>query len=67
MDVLVNNAGFSVFGEFAGMAEEEILGQIQLNVTALTQLTRLLLPAMVAPRGGKIMNVVSTAAFQPGR
>lgn len=50
MDVLVNNAGFSVFGEFAGMAEEEILGQIQLNVTALTQLTGLLLPAMLARR-----------------
>ena len=50
VDVLVNNAGFSIFGEFAGMAEEEILGQIQLNVTALTQLTGLLLPAMLARR-----------------
>ncbi|MFZ0770617.1 MAG: SDR family oxidoreductase [Candidatus Sulfotelmatobacter sp.] len=66
VDVLVNNAGFGMLGEFAGMAEEEILGQIQLNVTALTHLTRLFLPAMVARRGGKIMNVASTAAFQPG-
>jgi uncharacterized protein len=66
VDVLVNNAGFGGFGEFAGMAEEEILGQIQLNVAALTHLTRMFLPAMLARRGGKIMNVASTAAFQPG-
>jgi hypothetical protein len=66
IDVLVNNAGFGVFGEFAGMAEEEILGQVHLNVTALTLLTRLFLPGMLARRNGKIMNVASTAAFQPG-
>ncbi len=66
VDVLVNNAGFGVFGEFSGMAEEEILGQIQLNVMALTHLTRLFLPGMLARRSGKIMNVASTAAFQPG-
>jgi short-subunit dehydrogenase len=66
VDVLVNNAGFGGFGEFASMAEEEILGQIQLNITALTHLTRLFLPAMVERRSGKIMNVASTAAFQPG-
>jgi len=66
VDVLVNNAAFGAFGEFASMAEEEILGQIQLNMTALTHLTRLFLPTMLARRGGKIMNVASTAAFQPG-
>jgi len=66
VDVLVNNAGFEFFGEFAGMAEEEILGQIHLNVAALTHLTRLFLPGMLARRSGKIMNVASTAAFQPG-
>jgi short-subunit dehydrogenase len=66
VEVLVNNAGFGVFGEFSSMTEEEILGQISLNVTALTQLTRLFLPAMLARRSGKIMNVASTAAFQPG-
>ena len=66
VDVLVNNAGFGGFGEFASMAEEEILGQIQLNITALTHLTRLFLPAMIGRRSGKIMNVASTAAFQPG-
>jgi len=66
VDVLVNNAGFGGFGEFAEMPEEEILGQIHLNVAALTHLTRLFLPSMLARRSGKIMNVASTAAFQPG-
>jgi short-subunit dehydrogenase len=66
VDVLVNNAGFGVFGEFAEMPEEEVLGQVQLNVVALTHLTRLFLPAMIERRQGKIMNVASTAAFQPG-
>jgi len=66
VDVLVNNAGFGGFGEFAGMREDEILGQIQLNITALTHLTRLFLPGMLARGRGKIMNVASTAAFQPG-
>ena len=66
LDVLVNNAGFGVFGEFAEMAEEDVLGQIHLNVAALTHLTRLFLPGMIARREGRIMNVASTAAFQPG-
>jgi short-subunit dehydrogenase len=66
LNVLVNNAGYGGYGEFASMSEEEILGQISLNVTALTHLTRLFLPAMLARRAGKIMNVASTAAFQPG-
>src|ERR1700733_7512116 len=66
IDVLVNNAGFGGFGKFAAMPEEEILGQLQLNITALPHLTRLFLPAMLERRKGKIMNVASTAAFQPG-
>jgi uncharacterized protein len=48
------------------MPEEEILGQIHLNITALTELTRLFLPPMIQRRSGRIMNVASTAAFQPG-
>jgi uncharacterized protein len=63
---LVNNAGFGTFGEFASVPEDEILGQIHLNISALTHLTRLFLPSMLARRSGKIMNVASTAAFQPG-
>jgi uncharacterized protein len=66
IDILINNAGFGAFGEFARMPEEEILGQIQLNITALTLLTKLFLPPMLGRRSGRIMNVASTAGFQPG-
>jgi uncharacterized protein len=66
VDVLVNNAGFGVFGKFVerGLAEE--LNMMQLNMTALVALTRLYLPAMIAAGNGKIMNLASTASFQPG-
>jgi len=66
VDILVNNAGFGVFGEFTQMPQEEILGQIDLNIRALTELTRLFLPRMIRRGSGKIMNVASTAGFQPG-
>jgi uncharacterized protein len=66
VDILVNNAGFGWHGEFAHMAEEDAVGQISLNITALTELTRLFLPAMVVRRSGRILNVASTAGFQPG-
>jgi short-subunit dehydrogenase len=66
VDILINNAGFGTYGEFAHMPEQEILGQINLNITALTELTRLFLPLMVQRRSGRIMNVASTAGFQPG-
>jgi len=66
IDILINNAGYGAFGEFATMPEEEILGQIQLNITALTELTHFFLPAMVRRGSGRIMNVASTAGFQPG-
>jgi hypothetical protein len=66
VDILINNAGFGAFGEFAQMSNNEILGQIQLNITALTELTRLFLPAMLSRRSGRIMNVASTAGFQAG-
>ena len=66
VDILINNAGFGAFGAFAQMPEEEILGQIDLNIRALTELTRLFLPSMVQHRRGRIMNVASTAGFQPG-
>jgi short-subunit dehydrogenase len=66
IDILINNAGFGAFGDFAQMPEQEILGQLDLNITALTQLTRLFLPPMLQRHSGRIMNVASTAAFQPG-
>jgi uncharacterized protein len=66
VDILINNAGFGCYGDFAEMPEEEIMGQINLNVTALTELSRFFLPAMIARHSGRIMNVASTAGFQPG-
>ena len=66
VNVLVNNAGFGQYGLFVKNDLEECLRQIQLNVTALTHLTRLYLPVMIACKSGGILNVASTAAFQPG-
>jgi uncharacterized protein len=66
VDILVNNAGYGKFGAFAEVPREDALGQIHLNVTALTHLTRLFLPAMIEQRRGRILNVASTAGFQPG-
>ncbi len=66
VDILVNNAGFGQYGLFVENDLEECLRQIQLNVTALTHLTRLYLPEMIERKSGRILNVASTAAFQPG-
>lgn len=66
VDILVNNAGFGQYGLFVENDLEECLRQIQLNVIALTHLTRLYLPGMVERKNGRILNVASTAAFQPG-
>jgi len=66
IDALVNNAGYGLAGAFVETDLTTELEMIQVNVVALTQLTKLLLPAMVARRRGAIMNVASTAAFQPG-
>jgi short-subunit dehydrogenase len=66
VDVLVNNAGFGQYGLFVENDLEECLRQIQLNVTTLTHLTRLYLPVMIERKSGRILNVASTAAFQPG-
>jgi short-subunit dehydrogenase len=66
VDVLINNAGFGTFGPFAASVLENELAQIQLNITSLTQLTRALLPGMLRRGKGRILNVASLAAFQPG-
>jgi len=66
VDVLVNNAGYGVYGKFAETSFDDDLGLMQLNMTALVVLTRLYLPGMIAARNGKVLNVASTAAFQPG-
>ena len=66
IDILVNNAGFGGLGPFAGRPLDAHLSMIQVNVAALTALTHLFLPGMLARRRGRILNVSSTAAFQPG-
>jgi len=66
VDVLVNNAGFGMRGQFAELDAAGQLEMVQLNVVALTSLTRLFLPGMIARRKGGVLNVASTAAFQPG-
>jgi short-subunit dehydrogenase len=64
--VLVNNAGFGMRKEFAHTDWSVLEQMIQLNITALTHLTRLFLPAMILQGSGKILNIASTAAFFPG-
>jgi uncharacterized protein len=66
VDVLVNNAGFGSYGLFAESDERTQIEMLQVNVVALTRLTRLFLPAMIERGRGRVMNVASTAAFQPG-
>jgi hypothetical protein len=66
IDVLVNNAGVGAQGAFAALPLERQLQMIQLNVVALTALTRLLLPSMLERGRGGVLNVGSVAAFQPG-
>ena len=65
IDYLINNAGFGNYGNFADHEAATELEQIQVNITALTALTRGLLPGMLGRRNGRILNVASTAAFQP--
>jgi short-subunit dehydrogenase len=66
VDVLVNNAGFGTHGPFAEADLASQLAMMQVNMVAPTHLTRLFLPAMIQRKTGKILNVASTAAFQPG-
>jgi short-subunit dehydrogenase len=66
IDVLVNNAGFGLGGEFAETELTRELEMIQVNIAALTHLTKLFLPAMIKRKSGRILNVASTAAFVPG-
>ena len=65
VDILINNAGFATQGDFETTDADALHGQVMLNVTALVDLTRAFLPAMVERRSGIIVNVASTAAFLP--
>ncbi len=66
IDALVNNAGFASYGLFHEIDMTSELQMIQVNVVCLTHLTKLFLKDMVKQGSGKILNLASTAAFQPG-
>ena len=66
VDHLVNNAGFGIYGRFVETALDIELQILQVNIVALTELTKRLVPGMVARGRGRILNIASTAAFLPG-
>lgn len=66
VDILINNAGFGVYGPFSETSVEKELAMIRVNIVSLTHLTKLILPGMIGRKSGKILNVASTTAFQPG-
>lgn len=66
INALVNNAGFGVHGEFAATDLQSELDMIAVNMTSLTELTKLFLPDMLKAKSGRILNIASTAGFQAG-
>jgi len=66
VETLINNAGFGLGGRFADRPLDRLSEMIDLNVRTLTELCHLVLPGMRAAGKGAILNVASTAAFQPG-
>ena len=66
ISILVNNAGCGVYGKFAETDLSDELAMLHVNMNSLVQLTKLFLKPMLARREGKILNVASTASFQPG-
>lgn len=63
---LINNAGYGMYGRFWETDSEQEAAMLRLNIIALTQLTKAFLPGMIARKQGIVVNVSSTAAFQPG-
>ena len=65
VEILVNNAGLGLFGEFASSDIGQEIGQVRVNCDAVVHLTRLFVPAMVERRRGWVLVLASTASFQP--
>lgn len=66
IDLLVNNAGFGVYGRFERADPERLREMVDVNCGALTELCRAVFPTMLERGSGAILNVASTAAFQAG-
>lgn len=66
VDILINNAGFGLLGEFDKLDLAKQLNMIQLNISVLTELTHYVLQEMKSRKAGKILNVASIASFEPG-
>jgi len=66
IDLLINNAGFGLYGKYLDLDLEQEVKMINLNILALVKFTKLLLAKMVKRKSGSIINVASVAAFQPG-
>ena len=66
IDALVNNAGIATHGKFVDISAPDELAMLHLNIVALTQLTKLYLPLMIARGSGNVLMLASTSAFQPG-
>ena len=67
VDILINNAGLGLYGDFYKSDFEQELSQVRVNCEAMVHLTRLFVPAMVERRRGWVLVVASTASFQPCR
>ena len=65
IDILVNNAGFGTYGPFETLAAETERREIAVNISALVGLTHAFIPGMLERRSGAVLNIASTAAFQP--
>ena len=66
VETLINNAGFGLWGRFEKLDAARQREMIDLNIGALTELCAAVVPGMIRRRSGEILNVASTAAFQPG-
>jgi short-subunit dehydrogenase len=66
IDFLINNAGFGTIGRFAKSDVQSQLAMLQVNIVALTHLSRLIIPGMLKRRTGRIMNMASVAGMLPG-
>ncbi|MBU6270030.1 MAG: SDR family oxidoreductase [Betaproteobacteria bacterium] len=66
VDILVNNAGFGTYGAFEALEPEIEQAQIAVNIAAVVDLCHAFIPGMLARGRGRVLNIASTAAFQPG-